>query len=130
MTKQESFSEIYHSFNAVRTYHLHYRVTRWGGMISTPDTTLQAVVKRALLDSGCPSTIAMELMENAHERKWPPGLNTLETRQLNRRVYENYVPKRIPGKQAVVITSCDNRHMGHDMILEPGLIMIFAHGVE
>ena len=99
-------------------------------MISTPDTTLQAVVKRALLDSGCPSTIAMELMENAHERKWPPGLNTLETRQLNRRVYENYVPKRIPGKQAVVITSCDNRHMGHDMILEPGLIMIFAHGVE
>jgi|ERR1712212_52291 len=106
------------------------RVTRWGGMISTPDTTLQAVVKRALLDSGCPSTIAMELMENAHERKWPPGLNTLETRQLNRRVYENYVPKRIPGKQAVVITSCDNRHMGHDMILEPGLIMIFAHGVE
>jgi len=106
------------------------RVTRWGGMISTPDTTLQAVVKRALLDSGCPSTIAMELMENAHERKWPPGLNTLETRQLNRRVYENYVPKRIPGKQAVVITACDNRHMGTDMILEPGLIMIFAHGVE
>lgn len=36
-------------------------------------------------------------MENAHERRWPPGLSTLETRQLNRRQYENYATKRIPG---------------------------------
>ena len=73
------------------------RVTRWGGMISTPDAVLQAVIKRALMDSGCPSHIVTELMENAHERRWPPGLSTLETRQLNRRQYENYVTKRIPG---------------------------------
>ena len=73
------------------------RVTRWGGMISTPDAVLQAVIKRSLLDSGCPSHIVNELMENAHERRWPPGLSTLETRQLNRRQYENYVTKRIPG---------------------------------
>jgi hypothetical protein len=26
--------------------------------------------------------------------------------------------------------ACDNGHMNPDMILEPGLIMIFAHGVE
>ena len=25
-------------------------------------------------------------MENAHERRWPPGLQTLETRQMNRRL--------------------------------------------
>jgi E3 ubiquitin-protein ligase NRDP1 len=37
-------------------------------------------------------------MENAHERRWPSGLSTLETRQLNRRQYENYVTKRIPGE--------------------------------
>ena len=66
-------------------------------MISTPDAVLQAVIKRALLDSGCPSHIVTELMENAHERRWPNGLSTLETRQLNRRQYENYVAKRIPG---------------------------------
>ena len=73
------------------------RVSRWGGMISTPDAVLQAVIKRALIDSGCPVHIVNELMENAHERRWPPGLSTLETRQLNRRQYENYVSKRIPG---------------------------------
>jgi len=68
-------------------------------MISTPDAVLQAVIKRALIDSGCPDHIIQELMENAHERRWPPGLCTLETRQLHRRQYENYVTKRIPGKQ-------------------------------
>ncbi len=35
----------------------------------------------------------------------------LETRQLNRQHYESYVCRRIIGKQAVVILSCDNRHM-------------------
>jgi len=68
-------------------------------MISTPDAVLQAVIKRALVDSLCPDHINADLMENAHERRWPPGLSTLETRQLNRRAYENYVTKRIPGKQ-------------------------------
>lgn len=67
-------------------------------MISTPDTVLQAVIKRALIDSGCPPHIVNELMENAHERRWPSGLGTLETRQLSRRQYENYVTKRIPGQ--------------------------------
>ena len=75
------------------------RVNRWGGMISTPDAVLQAVIKRALIESGCPSHIVNDLMENAHERRWPTGLSTLETRQLNRRQYENYVTKRIPGEE-------------------------------
>ncbi|KFV63757.1 E3 ubiquitin-protein ligase NRDP1, partial [Dryobates pubescens] len=106
------------------------RVTRWGGMISTPDAVLQAVIKRSLVESGCPTSIINELIENAHERSWPQGLATLETRQMNRRYYENYVAKRIPGKQAVVVMACENQHMGEDMVLEPGLVMIFAHGVE
>ncbi|XP_055870807.1 E3 ubiquitin-protein ligase NRDP1-like isoform X1 [Biomphalaria glabrata] len=115
------------------------RVTRWGGMISTPDAVLQAVIKRALVESGSPSHVVAELMENAHERRWPTGLSTLETRQLNRRQYENYVTKRIPGfdefictsgKQAVVVMYCENQHMPEDLIIEPGLVMIFAHGVE
>ncbi|NXO91185.1 RNF41 ligase, partial [Certhia brachydactyla] len=79
---------------------------------------------------GCPASITNELIENAHERNWPQGLATLETRQMNRRYYENYVAKRIPGKQAVVVMACENQHMGEDMVLEPGLVMIFAHGVE
>ncbi|XP_063240199.1 E3 ubiquitin-protein ligase NRDP1 isoform X2 [Bacillus rossius redtenbacheri] len=103
------------------------RVTRWGGMISTPD---EAVIKRTLSESGCPPHIVDDLMENAHERRWPPGLCSLETRQNNRRQYENYVCKRVPGKQAVVVLHCDNTHMSDDMMVEPGLVMIFAHGIE
>ncbi|XP_039270136.1 E3 ubiquitin-protein ligase NRDP1-like [Styela clava] len=105
------------------------RVTRWGGVISTPDVVLQTVIKRALIDTQCPLHIVNDLMENAHERRWPVGLSTLETRQLHRRQYEDYVTKRIPGKQAIVILQCENNHMGDDMILHPGIVIIFAHGV-
>jgi len=73
------------------------RVLRWGGMISTPDAALQSVMRRSLLDSGCPLHCVDELMDSAHERRWPPGLGTLEMRQQNRRHFENYVCRRIPG---------------------------------
>ncbi|KAH1002211.1 hypothetical protein HUJ04_008322 [Dendroctonus ponderosae] len=106
------------------------RVTRWGGMISTPDEALQRMIKRTLTEMGCPFHILDDLMENCHECRWPPGLCSLETRQNNRRQYENYVCKRVPGKQAVLVLQCDNQHMGDDMMFEPGLVMIFAHGVE
>lgn len=43
---------------------------------------LQAVIRRSLSESGCPPHIIDQLMENAHERRWPPGLSTLETRQV------------------------------------------------
>ena len=87
-------------------------------MISTPDIVLQDVIKRALIDSGCPITISDELIENAHERHWPQGLSTLETRQLNRRHYESYICRRVIGKQAVVVLGCDNRHMDQLMSTE------------
>lgn len=106
------------------------RVTRWGGMISTPDASLQESVRKALMDSGSPIHIINELMENSHERRWPPGLSTLEIRQMNRRLYDNYVCRRIPGRQAVVVMNCDNQHMSEEMLLDPGLVMIFAHGIE
>lgn len=105
------------------------RVTRWGGMISTPDIVLQAVIRRALAESGCPSRILEELMSNAHERCWPSGLRNLETRQVNRGYYESYICRRVPGRQAVVMMSSDNRHMASHMVLDPGIVMIFAHGV-
>ena len=69
-------------------------------------------------------------MNNAHERNWPPGLSTLETRQLNRNHYVNFVCKRVPNKQAVLILAVDNRDMPNHLIIEPGIILIFAHGVE
>ena len=113
------------------------KVTRWGGMISTPDTDLQAQIRRSLADSGIPTTnsngtsqLVDDLMATAHERRWPPGLLTLETRQMNRRQYEQYVCRRVPQRQAVVVMACDNAHMSDDMICEPGLVMIFAHGIE
>lgn len=106
------------------------RVTRWGGMISTPDDVLQMMIKRALSESGCPPHILDDLMENCHERRWPRGLSSLETRQNNRRIYDSYVCRRIPGKQAVLVLSCDNAHMSEEVLVEPGLVMIFAHGIE
>ncbi len=71
----------------------------------------------------------------------------IETRQDNRKYYESYVCRRIIGKQAVIILSCDNRHMNESMgkkifekknlfiylfilVLEPGLVIIFSHGVK
>lgn len=69
-------------------------------------------------------------MENAHEKHWPPGISSLETRQLNRRHYESFICKRIPNKQAVVVMACDNRHMETHLITDPGMVFIFAHGVE
>lgn len=56
------------------------------------------MIKRALSESGCPPHILDSLMENCHERRWPRGLSSLETRQNNRRIYDNYICKRIPGK--------------------------------
>lgn len=34
------------------------------------------------------------------------------------------------GKQAVLVLTCDNSHMAEDVMVEPGLVMIFAHGIE
>lgn len=36
----------------------------------------------------------------------------------------------ILGKQAVLVLQCDNTHMNEDVMVEPGLVMIFAHGIE
>ncbi|XP_077497683.1 E3 ubiquitin-protein ligase NRDP1-like [Amblyomma americanum] len=105
-------------------------VTRVGSMISTPDAMLQAMVKRALTESGCSQHILQVLTENAHKRCSPPGLSTLDTHQMNRRHYEAYVCKRIPGKQAVVVAAGENQLLNYGMVLEPGLVMIFSHGVE
>ena len=106
------------------------RIRHWGGIISTPDSILQSIIRQALASSGCPHYLLVELMSNAHERRWPPGLSVLETRQLNRSRYEQYVTKQVPGKQAVVIMASENEHMGDNMIVSPGMIIIFAHGVE
>lgn len=37
---------------------------------------------------------------------------------------------KFAGKQAVLVLSCDNAHMAEDVMVEPGLVMIFAHGIE
>lgn len=60
----------------------------------------------------------------------PTRFSTFPSLQMNRRHYESYICKRVPGKQAVVVMACDNRHMNDDMLLDPGLVMIFAHGIE
>jgi len=34
------------------------------------------------------------------------------------------------GRQAVLVMACENMHMSDDLVLDPGIVMIFAHGVE
>ncbi|XP_078043529.1 E3 ubiquitin-protein ligase NRDP1 elgi [Augochlora pura] len=106
------------------------KINRWGGMISTPDAKMQAMVKGTLIRAECPIYVVSQLMENCHERNWPSGLRSLETRQKHKRLYGDYVCKRLPGKQAVVVLHYDNKHMPAFMMTRPGLVMIFAHGIE
>jgi len=106
------------------------RVRRWGGMISTPDNVLQGHIRRSLQDSGCPARLLNELMNYSHERKWPGGLNSLEMRQVNRVCYEQYVTRRVPGRQAVVVLYLENQHMDSPFIRNPGMVLIFAHGID
>ncbi|XP_033330053.1 E3 ubiquitin-protein ligase NRDP1 elgi isoform X2 [Megalopta genalis] len=106
------------------------KINRWGGMISTPDELLQSMVKGTLMRAECPLHAIDQLMENCHERNWPSGLRSLETRQKHKRLYSGYVCKRLPGKQAVVVLHYDNKHMPAFMMAQPGLVMIFAHGIE
>lgn len=106
------------------------RVRRWGGMISTPDNVLQGHIRRSLADSGCPARLLNELMTYSHERKWPSGLNSLEMRQVNRVCYEQYVTRRVPGRQAVVVLHLENQHMDSAFIRNPGIVLIFAHGID
>lgn len=88
------------------------------------------MVKRALSESGCPPHILDELMENCHERRWPRGLSSLETRQNNRRIYDNYVCRRVPNKQAVLVLPCDNSHMSDDVMAEPGLVSFLINRIK
>ncbi|XP_055986220.1 E3 ubiquitin-protein ligase NRDP1-like [Sorex fumeus] len=106
------------------------KVNHWDWVISTPDTAMRALTKGSLVDSGCPASIIDQLIENSHECSWPQGLATLETRELNQHCYENFVARHIPGLQAVVVMASENHHMSENMVLEPGIVMIFAHGVE
>lgn len=70
----------------------------------------QMMIKRALSESGCPPHILDDLMENCHERRWPRGLSSLETRQDNRRIYDNYVCRRIPGMSNQNTECCTNNN--------------------
>lgn len=111
-------------------HYIHYKTNTFLRFQYISFYCFKRIIKRTLTEMGCPPHILDDLMENCHERRWPAGLCSLETRQNNRRQYENYVCKRVPGKQAVLVLSCDNGHMGEDMMVEPGLVMIFAHGIE
>ena len=41
---------------------------RWGGMISTPDAVLQAMIKRSLQESGCPVHIGNLHLTNENHK--------------------------------------------------------------
>lgn len=73
------------------------------GYLNVTFVLFQMMIKRALSESGCPPHILDDLMENCHERRWPRGLSSLETRQNNRRIYDSYVCRRIPGKFIVLV---------------------------
>lgn len=45
-------------------------------------------------------------------------------------LFPSVVVLSFTGKQAVLVLSCDNSHMNDEVMVEPGLVMIFAHGIE
>ena len=45
-------------------------------------------------------------------------------------ICKHLITRLFTGKQAVVVSAIENQHMPEDLIMEPGLVMIFAHGVE
>lgn len=49
------------------------------------------MIRRSLSESGCPPHIMEELMGNCHERQWPAGLASLQTRQRQRREFDSFV---------------------------------------
>ncbi|CAL1283167.1 unnamed protein product [Larinioides sclopetarius] len=100
------------------------RIENWGAMLLNPESALQATVRRAITESGCPSHLTDALMENARESRWPSGFRE------NRRCIKNYVCKRIPRSQAVVVLAADNDYMSDDMVSFPGFVAIFTHGIE
>lgn len=106
------------------------KVTRWGALISTPDLELQQMVRNQMIDARCPVDLLNELMHNSHERQWPSGLNSLEVRQRSHSSYRSYVLRKIGNQNAVLCLAQENTHMHDDQVLEPGFVMIFAHGVE
>ncbi|XP_049622902.1 E3 ubiquitin-protein ligase NRDP1-like [Suncus etruscus] len=106
------------------------KVTQWDCIISTPDAMLKVVLRRSLVETGCPTSFVNQLMENSQEHKWPQGLATLEMRQMNQHYYENYVTRHILGLQAVLMMAYENQHMDENMVREPGIIIMFGHGVE
>ena len=108
-----------------------FRVNRWGALISTPDQVLRVLLRRALTDAGCPDDVISTLMENSHEKMYPPGLTTLENRRKNATRLHQYVCKRLPAKQVVICVQAENEHMGSDLIpTEPAGVFLFGHGVE
>lgn len=106
------------------------KVSQWDCIISTPGAMLKVVLRVSLVESGCPTSVVNQLVENSEEHKWPQGLATLEMRQMNQHYYENYVTRHIFDLQAVVMMAYENQHMGENMVQEPGIIMMFGHGVE
>ena len=50
--------------------------------------------------------------------------------QVNRVCYEQYVTRRVPGRQAVVVLFLENQHMDSSFVRNPGLVLIFAHGID
>lgn len=60
----------------------------------------------------------------------PPDPRWVEDSRLYFDRFKVGIPFTRTGKQAVLVLSCDNAHMGDDVMVEPGLVMIFAHGVE
>ena len=108
-------------------------VTDWGRFYDTPGASHQEDIRQSLADSGIPTEFQKlldVLMVNSHEKCWPEGLRTKVERIKRRDQFKQYVLRRVPGKQAVVVMACENEHMSNDMIFKPGFVMIFREGVS
>uniref|UniRef100_A0A1A9WZR6 E3 ubiquitin-protein ligase NRDP1 n=1 Tax=Glossina brevipalpis TaxID=37001 RepID=A0A1A9WZR6_9MUSC len=87
------------------------RMIGWSDMLLMMVRILQMIIERAL------SELFVQLIYLIASWKIPRGFSSLEIRQNNHRIYDNLAHRRVSGKQALLVLSCDNAHMPDDVIL-------------
>ncbi|XP_037958946.1 E3 ubiquitin-protein ligase NRDP1-like [Teleopsis dalmanni] len=105
-------------------------VERWQNIYASPTRIMLEELKNALVACKCPAGFLKSFLQNCNERYWPPGIGDLCIRRLNCDKLKNYVLRKIPNMQAVVMIFYQNKHIDPHFKLYPGLTFIFESGVH
>ncbi|XP_050435465.1 E3 ubiquitin-protein ligase NRDP1-like [Adelges cooleyi] len=108
-------------------------VLRWDLLIMSPDNDLWDRVNYLLGKIDFPYRLTRAILERYNINSWPSGISgtQLQYNEEKKILLNKYICRRIPGvlsdnkEEALIVFASDNTHMPPDMIVEPGLLMIF-----